>query len=63
LLTLIWFLSSFMYFKKTEICECFTIFPTSLMFIYTINSFRCLKVTRTNEGFPHCLHPLDFSPV
>jgi hypothetical protein len=50
-LTLIGFLSSFMFFKKTGICECFTTFVTFPVFIYTMSSFRRLQVTRSNGGF------------
>jgi hypothetical protein len=60
LLTLIAFLSSFMIFK-TWICECFIIFGMTLVFIYTMSSFRCMNSTRTKEGFPHCLYPLGLS--
>jgi hypothetical protein len=52
-LTLIVFLRSFMLFKETGMCECFVIFDMTLVFIYTMNSFRCMKGTRTKEGFPH----------
>jgi hypothetical protein len=60
LLTLIVFLSSFMIFK-TWICECFIIFGMTLVFIYTMSSFRCMNSTRTKEDFPHCLYPLGLS--
>jgi hypothetical protein len=58
LFTLIKFLMSFMSFKKTDICECFSTFVMSLVFIYIISSFRFKKGTRTKEGFPHYLLPL-----
>jgi hypothetical protein len=60
-LTLIVFLSSFLLFKETGMCEHFIIFDMTPVFIYTMSSFRCMKGTRTKEGFPHCLHPLGFS--
>jgi hypothetical protein len=60
LLTLIVFLSSFMIFE-TGICECFIIFGMTLVFIYTMSSFRCMRGTRTKGGFPHCLHLLALS--
>jgi hypothetical protein len=42
LLTLIVFLSSFMIFK-TGICECSIIFGMTIVLIYTMSSFRCMK--------------------
>jgi hypothetical protein len=53
-------LSSFMLFKEIGMCERF-IFDMNLVFIYKMSSFRCMKGTRTKEGFPHCLHPLGLS--
>jgi hypothetical protein len=61
LLTLTVFLSSFILFKKTGICECFIMFDMTLVFTYIMSSFRCMKGTRTKEGFPHCLQPLGLS--
>jgi hypothetical protein len=61
LLTLIVFLSSFMIFK-TWTCECFVIFGMTLVFIYTMSSFRCMKCTRTRKAFHiayiHCVCPV-----
>jgi hypothetical protein len=56
-------LSSFMSFKKTGICDCFTTFATTLVFIYFMSSFSCMKGARTKEGFPHCSRPLGSSCV
>jgi hypothetical protein len=61
LLTLIVFLSSFMLLKETRMCEHFIIFDMTLVFIDIISSFRCMKGTRTKEGFPHCLYTLGLS--
>jgi hypothetical protein len=44
--------------KKTGMFEHFIIFDMTQLFIYTKISFRCMKGTRTKEGFPHFLHPL-----
>jgi hypothetical protein len=47
--------------SKTRIYECFIIFGMTLVFIYTMSSFRYMKGTRTKEGFPYCLYPLGLS--
>jgi hypothetical protein len=62
ILTLIGFLSSFVSFKKTGICESF-IFAMSLVFIYIITYFRYMKGIRTKGGFTHCLHQFCLSCV